>query len=86
MREPKAPTLDELLSEYEKASRRSPDGKTVSEWSEEWKIHTERARKIIGHAIKQGKMIAENARRPCITRPGYSVACTLIRFTGKARK
>jgi hypothetical protein len=38
-----------------------------------------KARALVKLAIKEGKLTAERKVRPCITRPGYNVSCTVFR-------
>jgi hypothetical protein len=85
MREPRAPSLDELLRELEAISPPAPGGKTMREWQAVWKIGEPRARAIVHHAITVGRMKTTPAYRPDIARPGRRVQVWLHRFVEKKR-
>jgi hypothetical protein len=73
MKEPQAPTLEELLAELEAATPKKAGGKTVDEWAEAWKVSAPKARKLIRLAILSGRMVTRPELRPDISRPGRRV-------------
>jgi len=85
MREPKAPTLDELLKEMESISPIDTDGKTITEWAQFWEIGVTRAKAIIYHAVKTGRMKSTPVHRPDVVRPGRRVQVWLLSFVHKKR-
>lgn len=86
MREPKAPTLDELLAEFETSHPPPSDGKTMREWQAFWGIGEPRARALVHHAITIGRMRTTPAFRPDIARPGRKVRVWLHSFVTKQKK
>jgi hypothetical protein len=86
MREPKAPTFEELLAELEAKSPPSPGGKTTAEWAESWGIGYPRTLALIKAAIVDGRMKTASELRPEITRPGRKARVWLHRFVAKGRK
>ena len=86
MKEPSAPSLDELLYELEMISPIDTDGKTLLEWREYWNIGEPRARKIIHHALRIGRMKTQAVHRPDICRPGRNVQVWLHSFVSQPKK
>lgn len=86
MREPKAPTFEELLAELEATSPPSPGGKTTAEWVEAWGIGYPRTLALIKTAILSGRMKTVSAFRPEITRPGRKSRVWLHRFVAKGKR
>jgi hypothetical protein len=86
MREPSAPTLEELLAEVERISPPSPGGKTIGEWREVWGINITRTREIIHHAIRTGRMTTAPAYRPDVIRTGRRVQVWLCTFVSKTKQ
>lgn len=70
MKEPSAPTLDELLAELEKTSPPKQGGRTVTEWRHCWGVSEARARELIRTAIKNGRMVTTPTLRNDMLRPG----------------
>lgn len=86
MKEPKAPTIEELLVELEKTTPRSAGGKTVAEWSEFWGVCYARGRALVHLAIKQGRMTTQPTHRPDIGRPGRRVMVFEHSFKPKGKR
>lgn len=70
MKEPSAPTLEELLVELEKTSPQKLGGRTVTEWRRCWGVGETRARELIQMAIQKGRMITTPTLRNDLLRPG----------------
>lgn len=85
MKQPKAPTLAELLAELEASSPADPDGKTIGEWAVAWKVGPSRARALIHLAIQSGRMNTNPTFRPDIGRPGRRVQVWLHSFISRKR-
>jgi len=85
MREPKAPTLEEMLAELQKKAPPSPGGRTTSEWAEAWGIGYTRTIAMIKAATLAGKMTCESELRPEILRPHRRVRVWLHRFVATKR-
>ena len=85
MREPIAPTLDELLAELTDISKASPGGKTVTEWCEFWRVNPTRGRALVHHAIKTGRMTTAMTYRADVGRPGRRVQIWLHSFVSKVK-
>jgi hypothetical protein len=86
MREPKAPTVEELLAELEAAAPKTNGGKTTDEWAREWKINIHRARDLIRLAIQSGRMSTTEALRPDVMRPGSRCRVFLHAFRTKGKR
>ena len=85
MREPKAPTLDEMLAELAAPQPVKPGGRTVREWATAWGTHEMRARGLIRIAIQAGRMETTMVQRPDILRPGRRVWVYLHSFKAKKK-
>lgn len=85
MKEPRVPTLDEMLAELATPQPIKPGGRTVREWAVEWGTHEERARGVIREAVQAGRMETAQAQRPDILRPGRRVWVYLHSFKAKKK-
>lgn len=86
MKEPKAPTLEELLAELEAAAPKSNGGKTTEEWGKTWNVHTHRARELIRLALTSGRMTTTETFRQDILRPGRRVRVFEHAFKPKGKR
>ena len=80
MREPIAPSLEELLAEFERVAPTTPGGKTTQEWIAEWGTSKIRGIELIRLALTSGRMRTEVTHRPDIFRPGKRVQVYLHSF------
>lgn len=83
MREPSAPTLEELLLELERSSPPKPGGRTVTEWKRVWGVGEQRARELIQQAVEMGKMVTAPTLRNDRLRPGRRTWVYLHSFVQK---
>ena len=85
MKEPKAPTLDEMLAELAAPQPVKPGGRTVREWAATWGTHEMRARGLIRLAVETGRMETTPTQRPDLLRPGRRVWVYLHSFKKKKK-